>query len=380
MHMIYPINALPRALPLCLGVQTEYGARPISIDVSAWVGKWPDIVVSVQPVRPGESDAYSAVDVKREGNVITWTPNAYDTEIPGTGSVEIIGLAEGVKIIRTGAATSIEPTKTMTSKPPEEPLPSWVDSVIRAGEQAKVDADRAEAAKEAVLESEQTVTTMAENASKAAADAQNSQYLASRYTADARLFMLNAQSAEMTATSKAGQATSSAAQAQASMNQALSYASLASTHAQNAEAAAEAAEKAAARAEAAAGGGDGGLDTEDRVDITDLTKTVEAHTAAIDELTAQKLDKRLGSQYAGRLLYVDGDGYIVPLAIGQGLVVQDGVLRVINGGGESSVEFAVDADGGVLVRGVIFVQQEDGSVLWDGATFTTKNDGSIIVS
>lgn len=209
MNITYPINALPRAIPLCLGVQSEYGARPISIDVSAWVGRWPDIIVSVQPVRPGEDVSYPAAGVTRSGNIVTWTPNSYDTEIPGTGSVEIIGLADGVKIIRTGAATTIAPTKSSVSKTPEDPIAAWADSVIRAGEQAKAGAEEA-------LLLAQAANKSANNANTSAVQAQSSQRAAATSASQAATYRTDAVNAMNAAKNSQTQAKTSEQSASAS--------------------------------------------------------------------------------------------------------------------------------------------------------------------
>lgn len=231
MNITYPINALPRAIPLCLGVQSEYGARPISIDVSEWVGRWPDIIVSVQPVRPGEDVSYLAAGVTRSGNIVTWTPNAYDTDIPGTGSVEIIGLADGVKIIRTGAATSIAPTKSSVSKTPEDPMAAWADSVIRAGEQAKSSAEEA-------LLLAQAANKSANNANASAVQAQSSQRAAATSASQAATYRTDAVNAMNVAKN-------SQTQAKASEQAASTLANAAYKSQQRAEAAAKRAEDAA---------------------------------------------------------------------------------------------------------------------------------------
>lgn len=112
MQQIYHINNLPRSIPLHLGVQSEYGARPIAVDVSEWLKSWPDMDVKFHHVRPSESADYNPADVTREGNVITWTPDAYDTEIPGSGSLELVGMAPGVRIISPIIATTIENSRS----------------------------------------------------------------------------------------------------------------------------------------------------------------------------------------------------------------------------------------------------------------------------
>lgn len=262
MHMTYPINNLPRALPLCLGVQSEYGARPVSIDVSAWVERWPDIVVSVQPVRPGEDASYLAVDVTRKGNIVTWTPNAYDTDIPGTGYVEVVGLADGVKIIRTGASTTIAPTRTSISKEPGEPIAAWTDTVIKAGEQAKMDADRAQTAADQAVEhadaaksAETVAKEQATLAEAARADAEKNLESTKMYArdaviarGDAQIFKNQAQKAQTAAEASASLAEEHATAAGASANLASQKAAEAREYSMGASAYKSQAESSAAHA------------------------------------------------------------------------------------------------------------------------------------
>ena len=302
MNITYPINALPRAIPLCLGVQSEYGARPISIDVSEWVGRWPDIIVSVQPVRPGEDVSYPAAGVTRSGNIVTWTPNAYDTEIPGTGSVEIIGLADGVKIIRTGAATTIAPTQSSVSKTPEDPMAAWADSVIRAGEQAKAGAEEALLLAQAANKSATNANTSAVQAQSAQRAAANAALQAATYRTDA----VNAMSA----------AKNSQTQAKTSEQAANTLANAAYKSQQAAEAAANRAEDAA---NSMGGGGtvspgDGKLKADaiicsvsgESVSISDASArdalSVVSHISAPDGVTGIKLTRTGRNIFGGMAL------------------------------------------------------------------------------
>lgn len=59
---------------------------------------------------------------------------------------------------------------------------------------------------------------------------------------------------------------------------------------------------------------------------------------------AVKLDANLGTQHAGKLLYVSADGSVQPLTLGTGLQIVDGVL-VVTGATESTADQFCTADG-----------------------------------
>ena len=144
-----------------------------------------------------------------------------------------------------------------------------------------------------------------------------------------------------------------------------------------------------------------------------------AQIAAMEEATAKaqaaasiaesKLDKALGTEYAGKLLYVDGNGSIVTLALGAGLAIENGILRVIGGGnggggsgdnggsdsggsggdsgdsgggdsgGEVVANLVVDADGNATLVGATLTVTADGAGTMTGASLTvdTNENGTI---
>lgn len=90
-----------------------------------------------------------------------------------------------------------------------------------------------------------------------------------------------------------------------------------------------------------------------------------------------------GPENAGQLLYVGADGKAIPLQLGDGLEIVDGMLRVTYQPGpdvpaDKSIVFAQQENGDVLMSGVTFVQQPDGAVLWHGADLTMRDDGVLI--
>lgn len=50
----------------------------------------------------------------------------------------------------------------------------------------------------------------------------------------------------------------------------------------------------------------------------------------IDKLSKEKVDKDQGAKNAGKLLYIGADGIVVPLTLGNGLKIENGVLMLTN--------------------------------------------------
>ena len=111
--------------------------------------------------------------------------------------------------------------------------------------------------------------------------------------------------------------------------------------------------------------------------------------------SADKLDSNQGVENAGQLLYISADGAVIPLRLGSGLEIVDGVLRVTGivtppDEPDEPVEpdepdkpderfFTDVGNGAVLINGVAFAVQDDGSVMLDGARFTVQDDGSVLI-
>lgn len=110
----------------------------------------------------------------------------------------------------------------------------------------------------------------------------------------------------------------------------------------------------------------------------------------VNEINAIKNQLDFGASNYGKLVYIGAGGKLIPLRLGAGLKLSNGVLSV-TGSTTPPIEpdepeepdvvaFVQQDDGSILVQGVTFVNQEDGSVLWDGVTFGQMTDGSYLVS
>ena len=139
--MDYTIDTLPSRLTL--GRQTETGVNDIRIDMSEWLKQWPELAISIWPTRPGEKAAYPA-DTYMDGSAIIWRVNNADTAIAGSGTVQIMGVADGQKKLSKIMTTYIANTTTgVTTGPPAAAQP-WADGVAASAASAQQAAQRAE--------------------------------------------------------------------------------------------------------------------------------------------------------------------------------------------------------------------------------------------
>ena len=139
--MIYPINRMPKEIPI--GIQTEEGVCIVAIDCSPWVEQWPGMVCSAMHTRPGESTAYP-VTCEWDGHILRWVVSLADTEIPGQGIVEIIGLADGKRKLSGKTHTKIAETSVLAPGEAPEPIRPFVDQVLDAAARAEQAAKDAE--------------------------------------------------------------------------------------------------------------------------------------------------------------------------------------------------------------------------------------------
>ncbi len=130
--MRFPIERLPLAVPV--GVQTESGVEEIGFDIAEWLREWPEMECTVWLTRPGESSSYPAGGTKMDGTVLIWTPDGYDTAIPGSGKIEVLGLTpDGEHRKLTGPrATLIQSTTLASTSEPGAAEKPWVDKVLDA--------------------------------------------------------------------------------------------------------------------------------------------------------------------------------------------------------------------------------------------------------
>ena len=141
-QIIYPITHLPPVIDI--GKQTEKGVTRIGFDVHEWLDDWPGMAFSVQPTRPGETESYFAAS-EMVGSVVFWLVGAVDTEKPGSGTVEVLGVTEDERKLSFMCRTSIANTNTATVAEVPEPNKPWVDQVILAADSAAKNATESEA-------------------------------------------------------------------------------------------------------------------------------------------------------------------------------------------------------------------------------------------
>lgn len=116
---IHPINELPRTI--ILGRQTETGVNEVRLDCAEWLALWPKLSISVWVTPPGGDVAYPAA-THMEGGVLVWTVNDSDTAAAGSGTMEVLGVADGVRKLSAIATTRVLATTTITQGETPKPL------------------------------------------------------------------------------------------------------------------------------------------------------------------------------------------------------------------------------------------------------------------
>lgn len=125
-NTVYPVQRLPVVIPI--GIQTETGAEEIAFDVSKWADKWPDIEVTVWHRLPGQAEAYLAQS-RREGSIVYWEIKNTDTQTPGMGKVELMGVLPDGRKLSGSTDTRIRETICASTQDPPDAPPTWVDTV-----------------------------------------------------------------------------------------------------------------------------------------------------------------------------------------------------------------------------------------------------------
>ena len=128
MH-IYNVNGLPT--DLIIGRQTETGVLDIHIDCAPWLAIWPELTLSIWVTPPGGAAAYPA-PTHMEGDVLVWDVNSADTAVEGKGTMEVMGLAEGLKKLSSITTTQVLRTTTNVTGEAPDPLKSWSEDMLRS--------------------------------------------------------------------------------------------------------------------------------------------------------------------------------------------------------------------------------------------------------
>lgn len=140
---MYRVDDLPTQIPI--GIQTEEGVCVVEFDCAPWLEMWPDMVCSAEHTRPGETYSYPVV-CERKGTILRWLVSLVDTELPGQGIVEIVGLATGKRKLSGKTWTYIEETSTANTGEVPAPLQPYIEQATSAATRAEAAATRAEAA------------------------------------------------------------------------------------------------------------------------------------------------------------------------------------------------------------------------------------------
>lgn len=135
---VYPIDNLPWVIPV--GVQTSKGVEEIGFNVSAWLDKWPDMTFEVWPTRPTETAAYPAV-CQLIGDVLVWYVSDADTAFEGLGTVEVVGIAEGIRKPSGPCTTEIKKTSLGVTKEPPEGIKPYYEGMMEAAKVIKENVD-----------------------------------------------------------------------------------------------------------------------------------------------------------------------------------------------------------------------------------------------
>ena len=148
-------------LELFIGYDIEQNSRVIELDASEMVEKYPSGILQLVCKRPGEETTYIAPSFEQDGGTLRWTLTSYDVEKAGQG-LAIVALVdtseESVKVlashkIRTGIEEGLHFRDAETVDPEDSLIARVLAAVSQAqayAQDAKEEADRAEAAGDAV--------------------------------------------------------------------------------------------------------------------------------------------------------------------------------------------------------------------------------------
>lgn len=128
--MGYCIDHLPSRLSI--GRETETGVTDIRIDCTDWLEKWPGMAISAM-YRPPEGEPYIVL-AEMIGNSLVWHVSDADTAAPGTGRLELTGIAEGKRKLSALVDVQVARRLPGTAGDAPDPAKPWVDSVREAAE------------------------------------------------------------------------------------------------------------------------------------------------------------------------------------------------------------------------------------------------------
>lgn len=174
----YNVNSLPAELTI--GRQTETGVTRVGINCSAWLDLWPELDLYIWVTPPGGGAQYPA-HAYLEDEVLVWEVNDGDTAVEGKGTIEVVGIADGLRKLSTITTIQVLRTTTRVSTTTPDPARPWVEQVLEAASAAQ---DSAYQAAKDAARTEQAVIDN-ETAAQAAALAEAAKEAALEATAEA---------------------------------------------------------------------------------------------------------------------------------------------------------------------------------------------------
>ena len=221
---------------LYLGIQGENNARPITIDVSAWIRIYPNGSVTIWHKRNGDEIPQPTGAVYDSDTMtVRWVPTETDTYVSGEGEAEF-RLTDTNVIKKTKAViTGVSPSVTRAGTPLGSDWQSYIDAV----DEIRAEAVAAQEAAEDAQEAAETAQGKAEDAQEAAETAQGKAEDAQEAAETAQGKAEDAQEAAETAQGKAEDAQEAAETAQGKAEDAQEAAETAQGKAEDAQEAAE---------------------------------------------------------------------------------------------------------------------------------------------
>ena len=130
---MYPIENTPYVLRIAK--QDEYGsAHQHQFDVSDWLAEYPGASIGIAVVRPGETeDDANPATTTIDGNTMTWTVSAWETEFPGHSTAEARMLAQddlGNDVLVKSATIRTFVVPSIADGLPTDPMMPFINQVI----------------------------------------------------------------------------------------------------------------------------------------------------------------------------------------------------------------------------------------------------------
>ena len=127
--MIYKADGVRVTIPI--GRVGERNVRTVEFDISDWITKFGEGLVSLLIRRSKEDVVYPAL-ISRDGQTITWNVSDTDTAVKGIGKGELIYTVNDKVKKGTVFNFMVSEALTGTSETPPEPYKTYVEKVVES--------------------------------------------------------------------------------------------------------------------------------------------------------------------------------------------------------------------------------------------------------